>query len=354
MMFMPRVKASPYLTVDENFGPSSASDSDSDSNSNSSLVVENSKGRLQQIEDSAKDCVTTWTDEKHDLYLDHLESSFVEQLHRSIGILSWCSEHDSRGPYFSQKLHAKTRNTSQQLKMIQDDCSEKIDLKRSRPLLNRAVDSLVLLKSRPRCVGKQRFARAAKRQDSSAARNLCTEDKLLFNEAGIRSEQIAARHEKLVDCSGGDYGHNTREFSDQNFADEASEQICGSHLNETVLYENDIVEDEWNRHMISSDCWVIQVFAQSNRISSLHSPTPQPSLTNYGPPSTNCSLLISATSTFIFTTIHHHHRRPPPHPPQSPLPPSPPLSHPTSGHHNLSNHHLVATISTTVAAFANS
>lgn len=202
------------LTVDENFGPSIPSESDS----NSSLIVENSKGRLQQIEDSAKDCVTAWTDEKHDLYLDHLESSFVEQLHRSIGVLAWCSEHDSKSPYFSQKLHAKTRNTSQLLKMIEDDCSEKIDLKRSQPLLNRAADSLVLLKSRPRCAGKQRFARAAKRKDSSAARNLCTEDKLLFNEAGIHSEQIAARHEKSVDSPG--------EFSDQNFADEACEHMC--------------------------------------------------------------------------------------------------------------------------------
>ncbi|XP_024960285.1 uncharacterized protein LOC112500904 isoform X2 [Cynara cardunculus var. scolymus] len=168
---------------------------------------------------SNMDCLTAWTDEKHDMYLDHLESSFVEQLHQSIGVLAWCSEHDSKGPYFSQKLHAKTRNTSQMLKMIQDDCSEKIDLKRSQPLLNCTSDSLVLLKSRPRCAGKQRFARAAKLQDSSASRNLCIEDKLLFNEAGICSEQIAARHGKPVDCAG--------EFSDQNFADEASsEQMC--------------------------------------------------------------------------------------------------------------------------------
>ncbi|KAJ9551835.1 hypothetical protein OSB04_015880 [Centaurea solstitialis] len=146
-----------------------------------------------------QDCLTAWTNEKHDLYLDHLESSFVEQLHRSIGILAWSSEQDSGGLCFPQKAQAKTRNTSQQLKMIQDDCSEKIDLKRSQPLSNRAANSFLLLKSRPRCAGKQRFARAAKWWDGSDARNLCTNDKLFFNETGIHSEQIAARHGKLVD-----------------------------------------------------------------------------------------------------------------------------------------------------------
>ncbi|KAL7582754.1 hypothetical protein Lser_V15G45814 [Lactuca serriola] len=106
------------------------SPSNSDLTSNSSLTVNNCKGRLHQIEDSAKDCVTTWTDEKHDLYLDHLESSFVEQLHRSIGVLAFCSNDDSKSHYLSRKLVAKNRNTSAKLKIIQDSYSDKTTLKR--------------------------------------------------------------------------------------------------------------------------------------------------------------------------------------------------------------------------------
>lgn len=142
--------------------------SESDVNSNSSLTVENSKLRLHQIGNSAKNCVTAWTDEKHDLYLDHLESSFVEQLHWS--------------------------------------------------LLNRTSDSCAVLKSHHRCVGTQRFLRAGKLQDSSNAMNLCTgNEKILFNEAGASAEQTFERRGKS------DY---FGEFSDQNFTDEASEQKC--------------------------------------------------------------------------------------------------------------------------------
>ncbi|KAL4581211.1 hypothetical protein LXL04_017421 [Taraxacum kok-saghyz] len=109
-----------------------SSPSSSDLNSNSSLTFDNSKSRLYQIEDSAKDCVTAWTDEKHDLYLDHLESSFVEQLHRSLGLLSWCSDKDSKTHYSSQKSIAKTQNTYDKFKLMQDDCLDKIDHKRKK------------------------------------------------------------------------------------------------------------------------------------------------------------------------------------------------------------------------------
>ncbi|KAI7749112.1 hypothetical protein M8C21_014269 [Ambrosia artemisiifolia] len=99
--------------------------------------------------------VTAWTNEKHDLYLDHLESSFVKQLHRSI------------------------------------------------------------LKNHPRGAGKQCFVRAPKVQDNSTTMNLCARDKNSFsNVAGLSTEQTFQGHGYF------------EEFSDQNFPDEASEQMC--------------------------------------------------------------------------------------------------------------------------------
>ncbi|KAI7749110.1 hypothetical protein M8C21_014267 [Ambrosia artemisiifolia] len=98
---------------------------------------------------------TAWTNEKHDLYLDHLESSFVKQLHRSI------------------------------------------------------------LKNHPRGAGKQCFVRAPKVQDNSTTMNLCARDKNSFsNVAGLSTEQTFQGHAYF------------EEFSDQNFPDEASEQMC--------------------------------------------------------------------------------------------------------------------------------
>ncbi|KAL8264708.1 hypothetical protein R6Q59_022838 [Mikania micrantha] len=115
---------------------------------------EYSKIRLRPIENSEK---TTWTNEKHDMYLDHLESSFVEQLHQSA------------------------------------------------------------LKNHPRCAGKQSFV--TKMLDSSNAMNLCTQYKNnFFNEIGSSTEKFFERH-------GESLGY-FEEYSDQNFPDEASEQMC--------------------------------------------------------------------------------------------------------------------------------
>ncbi|KAK1430305.1 hypothetical protein QVD17_12952 [Tagetes erecta] len=130
--------------------------SESEMIDNAFLFVDNSQLRLHPIESSAK---TAWTNEKHALYLDHLESSFVKQLHQSI------------------------------------------------------------LKNHPRRATKQCFVREAKMQGSSTAVNLCTQDKnIFFNEARLSTEQSFERHAKTLDY--------LEEFSDQNFADEASEQMC--------------------------------------------------------------------------------------------------------------------------------
>ncbi|EPS68029.1 hypothetical protein M569_06747, partial [Genlisea aurea] len=39
-----------------------------------------------------------WTDEKHSMYLEHLEVSFVKQLHKSIGSRSQRDKHVSQMP----------------------------------------------------------------------------------------------------------------------------------------------------------------------------------------------------------------------------------------------------------------
>lgn len=59
---------------------------------------------------------TKWTDEKHSLYLEHLEVSFVKQLHQSIGLLPQCSNKNKRD-----------NNSAVMPPVNVDDASEKVE-----------------------------------------------------------------------------------------------------------------------------------------------------------------------------------------------------------------------------------
>ncbi|KAI3448109.1 hypothetical protein Pfo_004774 [Paulownia fortunei] len=87
------------------------------------------------------DC-TTWTDEKHGLYLEHLEVSFVKQLHQSMGLLAQCSEQNKRDKNISQLRPINVHIASEQY-----GCWEKINFKRGDPLSHVSPDSHNPLKS---------------------------------------------------------------------------------------------------------------------------------------------------------------------------------------------------------------
>ncbi|CAI9769124.1 unnamed protein product [Fraxinus pennsylvanica] len=98
----------------------------------SSLMAENSEDCLHQSPDNP----TTWTNTKHNLYLDHLEVSFVKQLQQSMSLIASSSEQNKSEKHLSQKRHADVHISSDQLTVNQDGCWQNINYKRSRPLLH--------------------------------------------------------------------------------------------------------------------------------------------------------------------------------------------------------------------------
>ncbi|KAK6120971.1 hypothetical protein DH2020_045281 [Rehmannia glutinosa] len=62
----------------------------------STLTAENCENVMHRSGNVKPNDRTTWTDEKHSLYLEHLEVSFVKQLHQSMGLLAQCSDLNKR------------------------------------------------------------------------------------------------------------------------------------------------------------------------------------------------------------------------------------------------------------------
>ncbi|KAK4424195.1 hypothetical protein Salat_1612900 [Sesamum alatum] len=121
----------------------------------SALTAENCKDILHPSLDARLDDSTTWTDEKHSLYLEHLEVSFVKHLHQSMGLLAPYSEQNKRDKDISQLRTIDVCNTFEQFPVLQYGCQEKINCKGGDPRSQASADSHAPLK-RP---GAYRFKR---------------------------------------------------------------------------------------------------------------------------------------------------------------------------------------------------
>nr|GMD07156.1 40S ribosomal protein [Ipomoea batatas]GMD08730.1 40S ribosomal protein [Ipomoea batatas] len=81
----------------------------------SSLTVENS----EQVLYPSDDC-TRWTNEKHNLFLNLLEASFVKKMHKSMTLHSQYQEQNMVNRSYSHKLPAKMNRVSKQHPVVQD------------------------------------------------------------------------------------------------------------------------------------------------------------------------------------------------------------------------------------------
>lgn len=60
---------------------------------------------------------TEWTNEKHNLYLDSLETSFVNELYHSMRLRDWHQQKNARGTRSLQEVSFKTQNSSDQVRV---------------------------------------------------------------------------------------------------------------------------------------------------------------------------------------------------------------------------------------------
>ncbi|KAK4405215.1 putative fucosyltransferase-like protein [Sesamum angolense] len=181
----------------------------------SALTAENCKDILHPSSDARLDDSKTWTDEKHSLYLEYLEVSFVKHLHQSMGLLAPYSEQNKRDKDISQMRTIGVHNTLEQY-----GCQEKVNCKGRDPVSHASVDSRAPL-NRP---GAYRFKRMGMHCPSVSADlpELFTVCGTEICRKGIISHgsETCSHHFSADSQFHGDSYGLMREGSDQNFVDE--------------------------------------------------------------------------------------------------------------------------------------
>ncbi|KAL3814233.1 hypothetical protein ACJIZ3_015501 [Penstemon smallii] len=190
------------------------------SNSNtSSLTAEICKDVSHRPDDCA-----AWTDERHNLYLNHLELSFVKQLHQSKALLMQCSDQHQMDINLSKKRLIDVRISSEQLTVFQNGCLQRIDYEKAEPLSHTSADSHIAVKS-------QLVSRFRHRG-------------MLFSKGrhgkGIIPHGLATCSHHLS-ANSTYYGDLTREGTDQNFSDDDS-QIKSNFVSQTKRVKTAYVE----------------------------------------------------------------------------------------------------------------
>ncbi|KAL2344811.1 hypothetical protein Fmac_006096 [Flemingia macrophylla] len=86
---------------------------------------------------------TTWTDEKHSLYIRSLEASFINELH-SMCLRGWSFKNSIDETYKCRILQNSHNMPPWQSLDLQDGCQKKINRERISPMLESTADSHVL------------------------------------------------------------------------------------------------------------------------------------------------------------------------------------------------------------------
>ncbi|KAL0360835.1 UNVERIFIED_CONTAM: Cold-regulated protein 27 [Sesamum radiatum] len=116
------------------------------SHKNCPSVSKPSKHKLTSIRASSGQATESepieWTDEKHCLFLKSMESTFVNQLYRSIDLFGWHSHNNCpSGSKSSKHKLTSIRASSGQFKVLRDGCWSKIDFRRDEPKVDQEEES---------------------------------------------------------------------------------------------------------------------------------------------------------------------------------------------------------------------
>ncbi|MBA0691680.1 hypothetical protein Goari_009294 [Gossypium aridum] len=90
--------------------------------------LEASPSQLTRSSVVAESTSTEWTDEKHSLYLNSMEASFINQLYDSVNLVGWNSQKEKlERPKSSRQMHC---TSSGQFKVLRGGCWKKINFER--------------------------------------------------------------------------------------------------------------------------------------------------------------------------------------------------------------------------------
>lgn len=93
------------------------------------IIEQEETSKLEDTEGMAPE----WTDEKHGLFLKSMESTFVNQLYRSIEMFGLQSHKSSASRSKSLKQKQTSTRTSGQFKVLRDGCWSKVDFQKEEP-----------------------------------------------------------------------------------------------------------------------------------------------------------------------------------------------------------------------------
>ncbi|XP_043714326.1 cold-regulated protein 27-like [Telopea speciosissima] len=187
---------------------------------------------------------TEWTDEKHSLFLNSMEESFVKQLHDHKDLLAGHSKNETMAQGNSSgQLNENNRVSSGQFKVLWDGCWQKINFENTQPQSIVATDHHGLSKNpwiqHFRCAGKQVEVKSAipDENDSLFIQSVClgrtnrTSSGVVTSPKRLPADQPHLHHQGSVES-------NT-EVSDQNFIEEDHDgekcsNVCSTKRMKTV------------------------------------------------------------------------------------------------------------------------
>ncbi|WVZ26552.1 hypothetical protein V8G54_005096 [Vigna mungo] len=177
---------------------------------------------------------TRWTDQQHSLYIRSLETSFVNELHRSMRLRIW-SIKNSTDEACQYRILRNSHNMPKQTLALQDACQKRINLERISPLFESTADSHIL-------TGSQ-FEFASVDRGCSLGEPINCKHGLLCD------QEIHARGSSTLElaCS-------TTEVTDQNFKDEEAKSSCMplvKRLKKAAADGSSRDQVEWNLYSLS-------------------------------------------------------------------------------------------------------
>ncbi|PIA46277.1 hypothetical protein AQUCO_01500057v1 [Aquilegia coerulea] len=179
-----------------------------------------------------------WTNEKHSLYLDSMEASFVRQLHsHGYHSINMSGQHSRlrnlQDPNMSLHSNGNDRIPSSQFKVLRSGCWKKINFESAQPKMNTADESRVLVENQ----WIRHFRSADKHQElsmsSSQENGACSSESIFSTDrqnAASYKEPLCTKKLQAGYCHQRDQDYISCS-TDQNFADEDNEN---KHISDHV------------------------------------------------------------------------------------------------------------------------
>ncbi|QHN82271.1 hypothetical protein HN51_058945 [Arachis hypogaea] len=174
---------------------------------------------------SFPDILAEWTDKQHRQYLNSLEASFVNELHRSMSSRGWCLQNNTDQackPRTIQNSHHMPRQSL----ALHDICRKKISFEKFSTMLESTADSHVLAGSQNGLTPVDRGC--SLRETNTYDHVLLCDDGVHAGKCSSFSDRAQRRLEQQYSCcsSHPDLVASTAEVTDQNFNSEVAGSSC--------------------------------------------------------------------------------------------------------------------------------